>query len=98
MASGPFGWSMTSRRRTGSSKWSRPPPKTMLHDFPVAVTMGTERYVIICRDVPTAVFFYQYPEKTDLITDWIMGLLTRVSVAPVLTLEHVQRLDEGSFE
>lgn len=73
----------------------------MLHDFPVAVTMGAERFTVICRDVPTAVFFYRYPDGTsgDAATiDWLLGLLTRVSVAPVLTLEHLHRLDHGAFE
>ena len=71
----------------------------MLHDFPVAVTMGAERYVVICRDVSTAVFFYEYPDATLTgTTDWLLGLLTRVAVTPALTLEHVHRLDHGAFE
>lgn len=63
--------------------------------------MGPERYVVICRDVPTAVFFYHYPDAKSgdaAVTDWLLGLLTRVAVAPVLTLEHIHRLDHGAFE
>jgi hypothetical protein len=73
----------------------------VLQDFPVAVTMGAERYTVICRDVPTAVFFYRYPDVKagdDATTAWLLGLLTRVAVAPVLTLEHIHRLDHGAFE
>lgn len=73
----------------------------MLQDFPVAVTMGAERYAVICRDVPTAVFFYRYPDATsgEMATmDWLLSLLTRAAVAPILTLEHVHRLDHGAFE
>jgi hypothetical protein len=73
----------------------------VLQDFPVAVTMGTERYAVICRDVPTAVFFYHYPDVKsgdEATTEWLLGLLTRVAVAPVLTLEHIHRLDHGAFE
>lgn len=72
----------------------------MLMDFPVAVTVGAERYSVVCRDVSTAVFFYQYPAtvQDDAIMTWLLGLLTRVAVTPALTLEHVHRLDHGAFE
>ena len=33
----------------------------MLADFPVAVMWEGERMIVICRDVPTAVFFHGYP-------------------------------------
>ena len=88
----------------------------MLSDFPVAVTLNGERYVVICRDVPTAVFFYGYPnvppgtqcaEKQTAaermaeyvrIQTWMLELLTRAAVAPVLSIESVHRLGEGALE
>jgi hypothetical protein len=33
----------------------------VLADFQVAVTLEGERHIVICRDVPTAVFFYGFP-------------------------------------
>lgn len=35
----------------------------MLADFPVAIEVAGERWGIICRDVPTAVFFYGFPNS-----------------------------------
>jgi hypothetical protein len=81
-----------------------------LADFPVAVSLNGERYVVICRDVSTALFFYRYPtvtaSKTDaeqraewLATqDWMFHLLTRVTVDPVLSIDYVRSLDEGALE
>ena len=88
----------------------------MLSDFPVAVGLAGERYVVICRDVPTAVFFYGYPNvppgtkcsegQTDAerqaeyrqIQAWMMNLLARAAVDPVLSIEHVYQLGDGALE
>jgi len=40
----------------------------MLADFPVATSLEGERYVIVCRDIATAVFFYEYPD-VPLLTE-----------------------------
>jgi hypothetical protein len=82
----------------------------VLADFPVAVSLNGERYVVVCRDVSTASFFYQYPELEDAKTEagkraeflntqtWMFHLLTRVTVDPVLSIDLVQRLDDGAIE
>lgn len=70
----------------------------MLADFPVAIG----EYTVICRDVPTAVFFFEFPDTLTASPKaqiaWMMGLLTRVTVDPELSLEHVYRLDESALE
>jgi hypothetical protein len=88
----------------------------VLHDFPVAVTLNGERYIVICRDLPTAVFFYGYPNVPPgtkcydaqtaaermaefvQIQTWMLNLLARAAVDPILTLESVHRLGEGALE
>jgi hypothetical protein len=82
----------------------------MLADFPVAVSLNGERYIVICRDVTTASFFYEYPEvaagtteldqRTDYMNTrrWIFGLVTRVLVDPILSIDAVNSLDEGALD
>jgi hypothetical protein len=38
----------------------------VLDDFPIGVSRGPERFTVICRDVPTAVFFYEFPNSLPM--------------------------------
>jgi hypothetical protein len=79
-----------------------------LADFPVAVSLNGERYVVICRDVSTASFLYEYPEADKADSDprtaflstkrWMFNLLTRVAVDPRLSIEYVNSLDDGALD
>jgi hypothetical protein len=80
----------------------------MLGDFPLSVTLDGERYDVVARDVPAAVFFYGFPDvalvagtpwRLDLAVErWTIEMLPRVISAPRLTLELVHRLGEGALD
>ena len=88
----------------------------MLADFPVALSHEGERYIVVCRDVPTAVFFHGFPNALPMtpcyenssereqwayhrrLREWMLELLPRVAVDPVLTPELVHRLDDAALD
>jgi hypothetical protein len=82
----------------------------VLSDFPVAVSLNGERYIVTCRDVTTASFFFEYPDvasgktvihqRADYMNTrrWMFGLLARAVVDPVLSIDYLNSLDEGALE
>src|SRR5262245_42368054 len=93
-------------------RWSR----RLLGDFPLGVSLGAERYTVICRDVPTAVFWFGFPNTLPMMPcfesstngeqrsyverlhTWMLELIPRVAVSPVLTQEIIYRLDDAALD